>query len=141
MQPEKRLQSAVLQAVGRDPGVLVAVNHTGSGFTANARALLTRALEPWGPLAQQAAEQVLMRCRVTYGLGVGSPDLVLSVDGLAGALELKTETGRVEPHQAQWHAAARRRGLFVQVVRSPEDATAAVAAMRARAPKSPRSTP
>lgn len=130
MQPEKRLQADVLRAIGRDPGVLVAINHTGSGFTANARALLSRALEPWGPLAQQAAEQVLLRCRVTYGLGVGSPDLVLSVDGRAGGLELKTETGRVEPHQAQWHAAARRRGFPVDVVRSEAEAVEAVQRLR-----------
>lgn len=73
---------------------------------------------------------------VTFGLGRGSPDLVGLVrlssfftDGREGylparafALEVKSSTGRVEPHQATWHAGFRKLGGYVAVVRSVEEA-------------------
>ncbi len=65
---------------------------------------------------------------IRYGLGNGTPDLVgvLLGSGRCFCLEVKTDTGRVSPDQHAWHAVMKRRGAFVAVVRSPEEAIAAV---------------
>jgi hypothetical protein len=71
---------------------------------------------------------------VTFGLGVGSPDIVgISSDGPGGVgrfvgIEIKTETGRVSPEQAAWLGAARKAGALVGVVRSVREALALVGA-------------
>jgi hypothetical protein len=66
--------------------------------------------------------------RVRYGLGIGSPDLVgvLIPTGRAIGLEVKTSSGRVRPEQVAWIAAFRRAGGFACVVRSVDDALAAI---------------
>jgi hypothetical protein len=127
---EAQVEREVLLALGRAPGVLVLKNEVGSGLTGDVVHALQRALEPWGPLAQAAAHAVLQRHRIVYGLGKGSPDLVGIVDGRAFALELKAPDGALADHQAAWHVAARRRGAFVAVVRSAEEANQAVARCR-----------
>lgn len=132
-QPEKRLQAEILRAIGSDPGVWVAPNPVGSGHPANIGALLRSALQPWGPRAVEAAERVLQCNRISWGLGKGSPDLPFIVDGdRAGWLELKTEDGRLSPDQVVWHQAARRRGMFVEVVRAVDEAVDAVRRRRER---------
>jgi hypothetical protein len=69
---------------------------------------------------------------ITYGLGPGSPDVVgvLTVEGLAVwvAIECKAPRGRVAPEQAQWLAAAERRGIACGVARSAEEAAEIIAA-------------
>lgn len=69
---------------------------------------------------------------ITYGLGKGSPDLVgiLAPHGRWFCLEIKTERGRVSDEQAMWHDCARRRGAYVAVVRSVDEALAALEAAR-----------
>lgn len=58
----------------------------------------------------------------------GSPDLWGALrGGRAFCLEVKTPTGTVSPTQRRWHAAARAWGVFVAVVRSPEEALEALA--------------
>ena len=42
------------------------------------------------------------------------------------ALEIKTEDGKVEPHQEAWLQGVRERGGFAAVVRSPLQALAAI---------------
>lgn len=71
--------------------------------------------------------------RVRYGLAPGSADLVglLAPSGRWFALELKTPSGRVTPEQTQWLSLVRRMGGFGAVVRSVDEAKAAV--VRARA--------
>jgi len=71
--------------------------------------------------------------RVRYGLAPGSADLVGVLAGRFVALEIKTATGRVAPEQTQWLALVRRYGGFAAVVRSPEDALAAIERARAGA--------
>lgn len=63
-----------------------------------------------------------------YGLGPGSPDLigVLAPGGRLVGLEVKTPRGRIDADQAVWHAAARRMGAFVAVVRSEDEALQAL---------------
>ena len=74
--------------------------------------------------------------RVEYGVGGrGAPDLFCTVlfRGLSIALylEVKTPEGSVDPHQRQWHSAARRGGNNVAVIRSVADALAVVAEVQA----------
>lgn len=73
---------------------------------------------------------------VRYGLCKGSADLIGWIKleppvvpfrvARFMSLEIKTEDGRVRPEQAQWLKLVREWGGFAAVVRSPEDALAAV---------------
>ena len=127
---EAEVERSVLLAVGRLPDVLVLKNEVGIGYTRDVRFALEKALAVFGPIAVQSALAVLTRHSITYGLGVGSPDLVGVVRSARGAvpfgLELKAPDGTVAEHQARWHAAARKRGLFVGVVRSGDEAVDAL---------------
>jgi len=68
--------------------------------------------------------------RVRYGLAVGSADLIGCLDGRFIALEVKTSTGRATPEQRQWLDLVRRYGGFACVVRSVDEARAAIARAR-----------
>ena len=128
---EAQVEREVLLALGRQPGCLLLKNEVAGAYLAGpTRADLERALAPWGHLAVQAALAVLQRHHRPFGLGKGSPDLVGVVDGRAIGLELKAPDGVVADHQATWHEAARRRGMFVAVVRSADEALEAVARSR-----------
>lgn len=72
------------------------------------------------------------RARATYGLGVGSPDLVgiLAPRGRLVAFEVKTRTGRLAPEQRRVHVAWERHGALVAVVRSVSEARLALATFR-----------
>ena len=63
---------------------------------------------------------------VRYGLAVGSADLVGVVAGRFFALEVKSERGRVTDEQRQWIALVQSKGGFAAVVRSVDEALAAV---------------
>lgn len=65
---------------------------------------------------------------VRSGLPVGFSDLFGNRAGDARAfyLEVKTPTGRIRPEQAAFIAAMQKRGALAAVVRSVEDALAAV---------------
>ena len=72
---------------------------------------------------------------VRYGLAVGSADLVGLVtmpDGTGRfiAMEVKTQDGRLSEEQARWLRLVRGLGGYAVVVRSVEDAIAAVEAAR-----------
>ena len=65
---------------------------------------------------------------VRYGLGTGSADLVgILKSGRVFCLEVKTPSGRVRPEQNAWLESVRRWGGFAAVVRSLDDAVAALA--------------
>ena len=118
--PEAALERAVLRRIAELqrsdlPTLTVFRNEVGKGFTGNVRALCC-----------DRCQGILDRHRITYGLGVGSPDLVGAIDGRAFGLELKSPTGRVRPEQVAWAEAARRRGVPVAVVRTVEEAEAAI---------------
>jgi hypothetical protein len=68
--------------------------------------------------------------RVRYGLAVGSADLIGCLDGRFVALEVKAATGRASPEQRQWLDLVRRNGGFACVVRSVDEARAAIARAR-----------
>ena len=63
---------------------------------------------------------------VAYGLGVGSPDLILCVRGRFVALEVKTEAGKLSDDQEAWHRDWAESGAVVEVVRSPAEAVAVI---------------
>lgn len=64
---------------------------------------------------------------VAFGVGgKGGSDLIGIVDGRFFALEVKTAKGRVSPEQEQFLRCVRYNGGFAAVVRSIEDALAAV---------------
>lgn len=71
-----------------------------------------------------------------YGLAPGSSDLVgiLAPNGRWFCIEVKTATGRVGEEQTKWLARMRRFGAFACVVRSADEAVAAL--QRARAGES-----
>jgi len=53
----------------------------------------------------------------------GWPDLIgYTRDGRFVGVEVKTPSGRVEPHQAEWHSKARASGCIVGVARSVREA-------------------
>jgi hypothetical protein len=105
--PETILQGKIMAALGLLPGVV-----------------------PWRNAVGTAVYEG--GARVEYGVGgKGAPDLFCTVQfrGLSIALylEVKTPEGSVDPHQRQWHSAARRGGNNVAVIRSVADALAVVA--------------
>ena len=105
--PEAMLQARIMAALGMLPGVTVWRNNVGTAVYEGG-------------------------ARVEYGVGgKGAPDLLCEVSHgaypVALWLEVKTPEGTVEDHQRRWHTAARRGGRNVAVVRSIEDARAAVA--------------
>ena len=65
---------------------------------------------------------------IRYGLAVGSSDLIGIVDGRFAALEVKTDKRKTEPtdDQKRFMRCVRRAGGFACVVRSVEEALAAV---------------
>lgn len=69
--------------------------------------------------------------RAAYGLAKGSGDLIGIVRvGKLGrflSLEIKSPTGAVRPEQITWANLVRSFGGFAAIVRSPEEALAAVA--------------
>lgn len=101
---ERDIQHAILEALGADPRVRLLRNNVG------------------------VAE--IHGRRVAYGVGgPGGSDLIGLLPAAGGrfiALEIKTDRGRVSPEQEQFIRAIRRNGGFAAVVRSVDDARAAV---------------
>ena len=111
---ESQIQDAIRLALGTEPGLVLWRNNVGTA-------------EHWTERGVQ---------RVRYGLAPGSADLVglcITASGIGRfiALEIKTPTGRVAPEQVLWLALVRRTGGFAAVVRSVDEARAAVARCRA----------
>lgn len=116
---EKALRRAILHALSGLPDVLVAVNES-NVFTKLVR-LMPREIVAKANMAVLPEER--------FGLGIGSPDLLVVVRGVCLFLELKAGSG-VSPEQRRWHETARAKGVRVEVVRSVEEARAAVERVR-----------
>lgn len=136
---EARLEREILLDLGTVPDLCLYRNEVGQGHPAIIgrliRQTLARRVDP--EICREVLD-ILNRNRITYGLGVGSPDLVGAVAGVAIGMELKTPTGRLSDEQTQYHEAARRRGCIVEVVRSVDDARGVIRLARICATKSPR---
>lgn len=108
---ESEIQHAVRLALGREPDFRLFRNNTGTAHHADGR-------------------------HTRYGLAKGSSDLIgiLRIDppvtpypiGRFLSLEVKTPTGRATPEQLQWLALVRNLGGFACIVRSVDDACAAL---------------
>ncbi len=106
---------------------------TGLGYQASIQEALAIALTPYGPHAVKAALSTIKRHRVAFGTP-GIPDRCVVVGGRAALLELKRPKGGVVSDvQREWHTAARRRGVFVTVIRSADEVGPALARARAGA--------
>lgn len=104
---------------------------TGLGYQASIQEGLAAALAPYGPHAVKAALSTIKKHRVAFGTP-GIPDRCVVVGGRAALLELKRPKGGVVSDvQHQWHDAARRRGVFVTVIRSADEVAPALARCRA----------
>jgi hypothetical protein len=64
--------------------------------------------------------------RVTFGLGVGSADIIAIVRGRMVALEAKAVDGVVSPEQREWCRKVEQAGGIYAIVRSVDDVRAAV---------------
>jgi hypothetical protein len=119
---EAIFERALLPAISATD-LVIFKNEVGEGFYARIRPLLDQALQPW-PDAQRKAREVLTRNRVTYGLRVGSSDLVavLAPLGRAVFLELKSSTGRLEPEQRAFLLRMRELGAVAEAVRTVPEA-------------------
>lgn len=103
---ERELQDAIRLALGRRTDVVLWRNNVGLGETREG-------------------------ARVRFGLAVGSADLIGVVRMANGAgrfvgLEVKMPGGRVSDDQQRWIELVRSRGGYAAVVRSVDEAMAAV---------------
>lgn len=105
---EREIQHEIRQALGQEPDLVLWRNNVGvAKFVKNGR--------------QQT---------VAYGLAPGSADLVGILAGRFFALEVKTATGRASEEQRLWLNLVRTKGGFAAVVRSVDEARAALGRAR-----------
>lgn len=112
---------------------------------------LLRAVLPKGAIVHHAANEVggggrhaRTRQAILTGMGVhaGFSDLVVLAEGRALFLEVKSARGRLSPAQGAFRDAVQQQGFAWALVRSPEDALAALSAhgFRTRLAESRRPT-
>jgi len=122
--PEARLERDVLLEFGADPTLALYRNEVGQGYYGCIRSLLcdpVRGVLAGSPLLKPV-QHVLYRNRVTYGLGVGSTDLVGIQAPIGRFLGFELKAGsETSPEQLTWHEAARSRGALIEVVRSVDE--------------------
>ena len=121
---ETALRREITTAFALETDVLVMVNEV------NAVTKMARLV----PDRSAAAKAVLPEER--FGLGIGSPDLVLVVRGRFLGLEVKRPrtddhaAGQLSPEQKAWRDKAERAGVVYRRVRSVEEARRAVEEVR-----------
>jgi hypothetical protein len=103
---EAQISAAIRLALGADPTLVLWRNNVGIAEHWNGKGVDT----------------------VRYGLAPGSADFVgvLLPAGRFIALEIKSPTGRATPEQVNWLALVRRMGGFAAIVRSVDEARAAI---------------
>lgn len=116
--PEAILERRALVRLSKEaPEITVFRNEVGHGHPRVVGKLIERALEQRWPDALDVVEAILVRNRITWGLGVGSPDLVI----VRGGIELKVPGAYPKPEQRACHEAWRRAGLRVEVARTEDE--------------------
>jgi hypothetical protein len=105
---ERDIQAAIRLALGLEPDLVLWRNSV--GYT------------------EEFSDKTCEKRGIRYGLGEGSADLigVLAPSGRLFCLEVKTPKGRTTKAQDQWGQLVRQMGAFCAVVRSPEEAKAAL---------------
>lgn len=107
MSTETTLQTKIRLALGLVPGLVIFRNNVGTATHVN---------------PGTGREQ-----RVAYGVGgPGGSDLIGCLRGRFIALEIKTEKGRVSAEQHGFLECVRANGGFAAIVRSVDDAVAAI---------------
>lgn len=103
MTPEGKIMHDIRAALGRDPRWRVYRNNVGTLIDANGRP-------------------------VQFGVLKGSSDLlvIMSPHGRAAWLEVKAPGGRVRPEQETWMRVQHELGAFAAIVRSVDEAKAAM---------------
>ncbi len=105
---EREIQRDIREALGQEPDLVLWRNNVGvAQFT------------------KQGRKQT-----VAYGLAPGSADLVGILAGRFFALEVKTATGRASEEQRLWLNLVRAKGGFAAIVRSVDEARAALGRAR-----------
>jgi len=125
---EQILERHVLARLGQRDDLMLMTNEVGEGYYGAVAPLLRGAVSRFGPEAVRAVNDVLYRQRVTYGLCVGSSDLVAVAAPLGRlvAIELKSERGELRPAQRAWLQRMRELGAVAGEARSPDEAEALV---------------
>lgn len=119
---EAEIQAQIRKALGAVPGAVFWRNNVGlTGHSSTC--------PKCGHIQQDEEDGP----RIRYGLCKGSSDLIgmLYPSGRLIALEVKTPKGRATPEQLLFLDLVRRRGGFATIVRSPEEALAAIDRCRA----------
>ena len=129
---EAALEREILLKFGQLDDVAIYKNEIGQGFYGALGPVLLGACSPYGPEHVAEVKAILYRHRVTYGLAVGSPDLVSIVGphGRFAAAELKSTTGVLRSEQRDWLKRARELGAAVGEIRSVSDFERLIAAAR-----------
>lgn len=131
--PEAILERKALRLASREvPDVTIHRNEVGHGHPRAVGQLLEQALKAhrakerrkwlFHSEALEIVESILMRNRITWGLGIGSPDLVI----VRGGIELKVPGESLRPSQIECREAWLRAGLAYEVATTPEEVVAAV---------------
>lgn len=128
---EVEIQNAIRKRLDKDPGVMLWRLAQGAG-----RVVPVQALRRLMHLAQSGANRVglVNACEAllsstsyaTFGMPAGAADLIGLCDGRFFALEVKRKRGKQSEAQTLWMQLVREYGGFYAVVRSEEDALAAV---------------
>lgn len=122
---EATIQSAIMHTLGPRRDMVVHRNNVGVALHTdrNGRTQHVR----YG-VGGTGAPDLLVEVLVAGGPGTGRPGVWAAV-----WLECKTYDGAIRPEQTVWHEAARSRGRHAYIVRSVEDALAAVAEVQRNA--------
>ena len=126
---ETGLQAAIVAALALEPGLVIWRNSNG---TFRAHGHVVRAGLPRGSADLVGVLTTYAKVPDHY-TAKGSPVWVgdaISAVGRFVALEVKRPSEKPEPHQVEWLADVAKRGGFACVVRSVDDARAAIAAAR-----------
>lgn len=122
---EEALVRTALPAMSRVPGVVVLRNEANAltSFLVGVR----RVLHGYPDLLRAVeVEYRKIPDSIRYGLGVGSADVVVCSRSRFVAVEFKAPDGRLSEDQERWGACIERAGGRYRVVRSVEQAVAAV---------------
>ena len=124
---EKQIQTEIMLALGKYPGVRIFRNNTGNAI---AGARYIRIDKPTTVTLQAGDWIVKNGSRVQYGLCVGSSDLIgwREVDGVGQflAVEVKSPKGVVSAEQENFLRVVREHGGCGIVARSTEEAVSQV---------------
>lgn len=127
---EALLERNILRTFGPAPDLAIFKNEVGGGVPVS---VVYRALDiitrQCGPIPREARD-LIARSILTYGLAVGSPDLVVWRGQRSALVELKAPGGTLSDSQVVFHEAARAKGMPVFTVWSESEFGAVVASLR-----------